>query len=57
MQTLQTVNDENEQGFFDGQAFETMHNKSAKKHGLDRNEKKAAKLYRDARKNKRAFNA
>ena len=54
MQNLQNqVQDE--QSFFDGQAFESMHNKSAKKHGLDHNEKKAAKLYRNARKNKRGF--
>ena len=54
MQNLQNqVQDE--QTFFDGQAFESLHNKSAKKHGLDYNEKKAAKQYRNARKNKRGF--
>lgn len=54
MQNINIVENE-EIVFFDGQAFESMHNKSAKKHGLDRNEKKAAKQYRNARKNKRGF--
>jgi len=42
--------------FFNGESLKTMHNKSAKKSGLNRKEKQAAKEYRTARKNKRSFN-
>lgn len=47
---------EEQEQFFDGNAFASMHNGSSKKHGLDKQEKKAAKQYRSARKNKRLFN-
>lgn len=53
MQTLSY--DDNETGFFNGGAFSQMHNKSSKKKGLDKNERKASKEYRNARKNKRDF--
>lgn len=52
MQTMCQTDDYS--GFFNGQAFENMHNK-AKKKGLDKKERKASKEYRQARKNKRAF--
>lgn len=49
------LNLENSNSFFNGEAFEGMHNKSSKKSGLSRKEKRDAKQYRDARRNKRAF--
>lgn len=53
---MQALMIEETENFFDGSAFSGMHNKSSKKQGLDKQEKKAAKQYRSARKNKRLFN-